>query len=204
MQAEQTAVSLPGERVAGTQTATGQTAAGHTLADPAGSSPEADTGAPGVGSPTPRLRARLGDFSSVVCLKAIIVGMEDILGVQATAISLTSAGRIRGKDVSGELGTSGAESLDQLARRLDEVLGAPGTRLCTVDRIERSGDSLLAYTSETVCSTGEEEGSDRKCTYTLGVVWGALEQVLDIKLRGSHVESVLRGASHDIFRFDPR
>ena len=48
-------------------------------------------------------RAELGEFSSVVCLKAIMTGMEDILGIQATAISLTSAGRIRGRNVIEQL-----------------------------------------------------------------------------------------------------
>ncbi len=150
------------------------------------------------------LRPELGDFSSVICLKAIIVGMEDILGVQATAIALTSAGRIRGKAVFEELGVGVGESLHTVAERLDSVLGLEGTRLCIVDRIEQDGDSLLVYTSETVCSAGEADGSDRKCTYTLGVVWGALEQVLDRKYRGTQVESVLRGAHHDIFRLAPR
>ena len=31
------------------------------------------------------------------------------------------------------------------------------------------------YTSETLCCTGEEEGSPRKCIYTLGTMWSALE-----------------------------
>ena len=151
-----------------------------------------------------RLREDLGDFSSVVCLKAIITGMEDILGVQATAVSLTSAGRIRGKTVFEELGVPKGESLDVVAARLNTILGCEGTRLCAVDRIERDGEVLLVSTRETVCSAGEEPGSDRKCTYTLGVVWGALEQVLDKRYRGTHVESVLRGGSHDVFRFEER
>ena len=150
------------------------------------------------------LRERLGDFSSVVCLKAIITGMEDLLGVQATAVSLTSAGRTRGKVVFDELGVGRDESLERVAERLDEILGVRGTRLCNVDGIEVDGDVLFVRTSETVCSAGEAEGSDRKCTYTLGVVWGALEQVLDRRLRGTHTESVLRGGTHDVFRFEDR
>lgn len=43
------------------------------------------------------LRKQLGDYSSIVCLKAIIVGMEDALGKKATAIALTAAGRNHGK-----------------------------------------------------------------------------------------------------------
>ena len=150
------------------------------------------------------LREELGDFSSVVCLKAIITGMEDILGVQATAVSLTSAGRLRGKAVFEEIGVSAEAPLESIAAALNAALGREGTRLCAIDAIESDGDALLARTRETVCSAGEIDGSDRKCTYTLGVVWGALECILGKRYRGTHVESVLRGGSHDVFRFEER
>lgn len=52
-------------------------------------------------------RDDLGEFSSVVCLKAIITGMEDALGDKATAIALISAGRTRGKKLAEELGLAG-------------------------------------------------------------------------------------------------
>ena len=53
------------------------------------------------------LRPNLGDFSSIVCFKAAIVGMEDALGDKATAIALTTAGRSRGRQLATELGLSG-------------------------------------------------------------------------------------------------
>ena len=146
-------------------------------------------------------REELGEFSSVVCVKAIITGMEDILGDQATAIALTNAGRIRGRGVAQGLETAGDEALGALARRLSEALGANGTRLCIVDGIEREGDEIVARTRETICSAGEPPGSERRCTYTLGVVWGALEHLLGTRLRGRHAGSVLRGDTHDVFRF---
>ena len=149
-------------------------------------------------------RSELGEFSSVVCLKAIMTGMEDILGIQATAISLTSAGRIRGRSVIEQLDNPSDINIDNLAESLNEVIGKSGTRLCIVDSIHSDGDAMIVLTSETVCSAGEEQGSDRKCTYTLGVVWGAVEQVLDRKYRATQTESVLRGGSHDVFRLEPR
>lgn len=147
------------------------------------------------------LRDELGDFSSVVCLKAIITGMEDILGEQATAIALTNAGKIRGRNVAAGLGAQGDEALGPLVDLLRAALGARGTRLCVLDSIEREDEGFVARTRETVCSAGEEPGSPRKCTYTLGVIWGALEQLLAVRLRGAHVASVLRGDDHDVFRF---
>ena len=147
------------------------------------------------------VRDELGDFSSVVCLKAIMTGMEDILGERATALALTNAGRIRGREVAAGLEREGDEALERLLARFSEALGAAGTRLCIVDAIEREGQELVARTRETVCSYGEPAGSERRCTYTLGVVWGALELLTGTRLRGRHVESVLRGATHDVFRF---
>ncbi len=38
------------------------------------------------------LRQTLGNFSSIVCFKAAIVGMEDALGERAAAIALIAAG----------------------------------------------------------------------------------------------------------------
>jgi hypothetical protein len=60
---------------------------------------------------------------------------------------------------------------------------------------------IKAYISESLCSAGEPQGSDRKCLFTLGAVWGVLEQVLGKRLHGSHTESVLQGSAYDIFEF---
>ncbi|MBF2063861.1 MAG: hydrocarbon-binding protein [Calothrix sp. C42_A2020_038] len=149
------------------------------------------------------LRPTLGDFSSIICFKAAIVGMEDALGEKATAIALTAAGRARGKQVANQLGLDASTmSLDDVANKLSYVLGKNGTRLCQIEKIITEGDTVKVYTSETLCSAGEPQGSERKCTYTLGAVWGVLEQTLGQRLQGKHTESVLRGGSYDVFEFN--
>ncbi|MBW4487953.1 MAG: hydrocarbon-binding protein [Trichocoleus desertorum ATA4-8-CV12] len=148
------------------------------------------------------LREELGNFSSIVCLKSIIVGMEDALGEKATAISLIAAGRARGKKLAAELGlVNSAVSLEDAASKMAYALGKDGTRLLVLDKVERTSDVIKVYVKETVCSAGEPQGSERKCTFTLGAVWGALEAVLSKRLQGKHTESVLRGGSHDVFEF---
>lgn len=147
-------------------------------------------------------RSELGEFGSVVCLKAIITGMEEALGDKATAISLIAAGRQRGKSLAEQLGLAGASiSMDELASKLTAALGKDGTRLCIVDKVEESADTYVAYTRETVCSAGESAGSTRECTFTLGAIQGALESVTGKRLRGKQTESVLRGGNHDVFEF---
>ena len=151
-----------------------------------------------------QLRPELGEFNSIVCFKAVITGMEDSLGEKATAIALIAAGRARGKKLVQELGLNNSQiSLDEAGSRLSQALGKDGTRLCKIDKIIEQGDAIQVYTSETVCSAGEPQGSSRSCTFTLGAVWGAIEQVTGKRLQGKHTESVLRGSSHDIFEFKP-
>jgi hypothetical protein len=147
-------------------------------------------------------RPTLGQYSSIVCFKAAITGMEEALGEKATAIALIAAGRERGKNLAKELGLSGStEDLSVIAAKLNEAVGANGTHLTAIDKIVKEGDMLKVYCSETVCSAGEAQGSDRKCTFTLGAVWGALIEITGKKLRGVHTESVLRGGANDVFEF---
>ncbi len=148
----------------------------------------------------PMTREKLGGFISIVCFKGVITGMEEALGERATSIALISAGRTRGKNLVTELGLAGSNpSLEDLASKLDFALGENGTRLCKVDKIEDNGDTIKVYTHETVCSAGEEQGSSRKCTYSMGAVCGAIETIQGKRYRPKHTESVLRGGTHDVF-----
>jgi predicted hydrocarbon binding protein len=150
------------------------------------------------------LRQELGELSSVVCFKAVVVGVEEALGDKAAAIALISAGRQRGKKLAEELSLtkkSEETSLPELTEKLRYALGKDGTRLCIVDKVIQEGEAYKVYTRETVCSAGEEEGSTRVCTFTLGAIQGFLEGFLGKRLRGQHTESVLRGGSHDVLEY---
>jgi predicted hydrocarbon binding protein len=147
-------------------------------------------------------RPTLGQFSSIVCFKSVITGMEEALGEKATAIALIAAGRERGKNVAKSLGLSGSNAdFATVAAQLNEAIGANGTHLTAIDKIVEEGGVIKVYCSETVCSAGEPQGSDRKCTFTMGAVWGAMSEVTGKKLRGVHTESVLRGGANDVFEF---
>ena len=150
------------------------------------------------------LREELGDFSSIVCLKAIVTGIEEALGEKAAAIALIAAGRQRGKKLAEDLGLAhkGAElALEDVIEKVRYTLGKDGTRLCVIDKIEQDGEAYKVYTRETVCSAGEPQGSSRQCTFTLGAIQGFLEAFLGKRLRGTQTESVLRGGNHDILEY---
>ncbi|MEQ9669238.1 hypothetical protein [Coleofasciculus sp. G2-EDA-02] len=150
------------------------------------------------------LRQELGDFSSIVCLKAIITGVEEALGDKATAIALISAGRQRGKQLAENLDLvdKGKEiSLADVTKKLQDALGKDGTRLCAIKKIFQEDEVYKVYTHETVCSAGEPQGSSRQCTFTMGAIQGFLEAFLGERLRGTQTESVLRGGTYDILEY---
>jgi hypothetical protein len=151
---------------------------------------------------TQPLRSELGDFSSIVCFKAVVVGVEEALGEKAAAIALISAGRARGKQLANQLGlTTNSVSLAAATALVNSALGKEGTCLCIVDQIVKDNDSIKVFCRETICSSGEAEGSSRTLTYTLGAIQGVLEQMTGRRLRGKQVESVLRGSTHDVLAF---
>ena len=152
----------------------------------------------------PVMRQELGDFSSVIFLKGIVVGLEESLGEKTAAIALIAAGRNQGKKIAHEVNVidnSTSWSLDEIREKINHVLGKEGSRLCIIDKIENEGEVYKVYTKETFCSSGELEGSSRKCTYTLGIIQGFLETVMAKRLQGKQTESVLRGYSHDLLEF---
>jgi predicted hydrocarbon binding protein len=150
------------------------------------------------------MRPELGEFSSIVCFKAVVVGTEEALGQKAAAIALIAAGRQRGKQLAEQLnlaGKGGDLSLEEVTEKVRYTLGKDGTRLCIIDKIAQEGEVYKVYTRETICSAGEEEGSSRQCTFTLGAIQGFLEAFLGKRLRGQHTESVLRGGTHDVLEY---
>lgn len=150
------------------------------------------------------LRKTLGDFSSIVCFKALVVGVEDTLGAQAAGVALKAAGRMRGKQLAQSLGFGAkAMSLPEVVQAMRAAIGADGTRLAHVDSIEQDGENYVVRLSETVCSAGEPPGSERQLTFTLGAVHGAVEVLTQKRFRGKQIGSVLRGDAHDVVELVP-
>lgn len=145
--------------------------------------------------------SELGEFSSIICFRAVVTGAEEALGEKAAMITLIAAGRIRGKQLAQQLGLV-VGATEDLVSELQKALGKDGTRLCIIDKIENASDSIKVYCRETICSAGEPEGSPRKLTFTLGAIQGVMEHVTGKRLRGKQIESVLRGGSHDVIKFE--
>ncbi len=151
------------------------------------------------------IREHLGDYSSIVCLKALVVGLEDILGEKGARANLVLAGRLRGRTIIQNLGLSNTDkALAEWSIAVKEAIGENGTRLCTIAKVEEENDILRIYLSETVCSAGEELGSERQLTFTLGAIQGAVEEATGKKFLAKQTGSVLRGQDYDIIDFQER
>jgi len=148
-----------------------------------------------------KLRTDLDDFMSIICFKAAIRGIEDILGKEGAAAAMIAAGRQRGRDVAEATQLTNAQPpVEGLADTLNQVFGEAGTKLCTIVGVEKREDGgFLVKTRETVCMSGEESGSDRTCTYTLGAVIGFMEAAFGASYRGEHVNRSTNGSETDDF-----
>jgi hypothetical protein len=150
-----------------------------------------------------QLRPELGDFNSIICFRALVSGLEEALGPKAALIATIAAGRARGKKLAAELGLAGTlPELEQASRVIGEALGPEGTKLCLIDKIEPIENGYQVYCRETICSAGEAQGSTTTLSFTLGAIQGALESMMSKRLRGTQIESVLRGGSYDVIKFE--
>lgn len=152
------------------------------------------------------VRAELGDFSSIICFRALVVGVEQTLGLRAAMVALRGAGRKRGHSLVESLGHKDSKPADpaDTAKALEAALGPNGTRLCGVDKMEIEDGKYRVYLRETICSADEPQGSTRELSFTFGAIQGAVESIYGVKLRGKQIGSVLRGQDHDIVEFIER
>jgi len=149
------------------------------------------------------LRPELGEFSSIVCFKAVVEGIEHALGVTAATVALKAAGRKRGHNLVASLGLTGqTENLERAAQQMAAALGPEGTRLCIIDGLEQEDERIRVFLRETICMAGEPEGTTRRCSFTFGAVHGALEALTGKKLRGKHTKTPLEDdVSAEVFEF---
>lgn len=149
-------------------------------------------------------RGTLGDFTSITCFKGLFTGLEDILGAEASSVVFIRAGRLRGQALVEDWGVGHLKiSLEKLGHLLDATFGHDGTRLCVIHGVVPSGQNIVVNLTETICSVNEPARSVRRCTFTLGAVWGALEAITGNKFLAQQTGSVLAGDQFDQFTFTP-
>lgn len=150
------------------------------------------------------LRPNIGDFASIICTKAIVVGVENALGERAAHVALINAGRARGRQIAEQAFGKVDMPLSDTVGPLNEAIGPQGTRLCIVENVEEVGTAIRVSLSETLCSAGEPQGSTRVLTFTMGAIQGAFEVLTGRPLKARQIESVLRGGRYDVIELNNR
>jgi len=151
------------------------------------------------------LRKELGNFNSIVCFRAIITGLESVMGKEATRGNLIRAGRLRGITVAKSLGLSKTDKpIHEWSALVADAIGINGTKLCTISKLEEGDGIYRVFLSDTICSADEEQGSTRELSFTQGAIQGAIEEVTGHRLSGEQTGSVLRGDEYDIVEFKIR
>lgn len=150
-----------------------------------------------------KLRSELGDFISIIGFRSLLKGLREAVGEKTALVVAIAAGRARGRELADSFGLAGKEpELDKITSCLQQALGINGTRFCLIDKIEAIDDGYRVYCRETIGSAGEAQGSTGKLTFTLGTIQGTLESIMNKRLRGKQVESVLLGGTHDVIEFE--
>jgi len=145
------------------------------------------------------LRKNLGDFNSIICFRAIVVGLEKIMGTEAARGNLIRAGKLRGAEVVQDLNLSKTDKpISEWLPIVAGAIGKEGTCLCELVRVEQKDNKFLVYLSDTICSADEEQGSDRKLSFTQGAILGAVEELTGHRMSSEQVGSILRGDDYDI------
>ncbi|MDH3326161.1 MAG: hypothetical protein OEM38_05520 [Gammaproteobacteria bacterium] len=151
------------------------------------------------------IRQGLGDFSSIVCFRSIVTGLEKVMGKDAARGNLIRAGRLRGIEIIKSLGLSNTDKpIAEWSTLVENAIGKNGTRLCTIAKIEENAGVYRVFLSDTICSANEEIGSERQLSFTQGAIQGALEEVTGHRLSGEQTGSILRGDDYDIADFKVR
>jgi predicted hydrocarbon binding protein len=68
-----------------------------------------------------------------------------------------------------------------------------------VEKVDEGEGKLRVHVREAVCSSGMPQGEPLICSYTLGAIWGAVEEVSGKRYQGKQVEFSTQGADHEVF-----
>lgn len=145
-------------------------------------------------------RTELGNEVNVICFQYLCHIVSDLAGRSP----IIAASRARGYDAmeaAGFLGNTRDGAV--MCENLNSVLGPEGTRLCLIHNvINKPNGGYTVELVECACSYGQTS-IEPACSYTLGVIIGAIQALTGIKMRGYETECQACGADTCIYEIDP-
>lgn len=150
------------------------------------------------------LRPQLGDFVNVMDYKALLDGIEENMGSKTAAVIILAAGRSYGKKIAKALGESDeTKDLPTVLKRLNTNLGEEGTRLCVIEEVSQQEAFIRVKVVEPIEMSGETVGSTRLCPFTMGVLGGFIDQVMQKRHQGRQVPVAEQINLQTEFEFTP-
>ncbi|KYC44230.1 hypothetical protein WA1_02315 [Scytonema hofmannii PCC 7110] len=150
------------------------------------------------------LRPMLGDFVNVIDFKALLDGIEENMGKKAAAIIISTAGRAYGKKIATMLGaTAETQDLTTVLKKLNKSLGMEGTRLCVIDEVTQQEGFIRVTIVEPLEMCGENANSERLCPFTLGILGGFIDQILQKRHQGRQIAVAEQAGLQTEFEFTP-
>lgn len=146
------------------------------------------------------IRPMLGSNVHLICFQYLCKITDDLTG----RAPIITASRSRGIDAMTANGLADISQDPQvLCDKLNQVLGASGTRLCAVNRITSKPNSgYEARLSECACSAGFVS-PEPACNYTLGVITGTIQTMTGMIMRGVETECQAMGVAKCVYQIDP-
>lgn len=144
-------------------------------------------------------RQELGSFMHAICFQYLRLYTEEVAG----RAPIVAAGRKRGADVIEGLGLMGKMTeASQIQAKLDQVLGAEGTKLCLIQSISHRADGgYEVRLIESACTLGQTS-SEPLCAFTLGVFVGAISALTGQRMTGKEVECQACGDPMCVYHID--
>ncbi|MEM8531979.1 MAG: 4-vinyl reductase [Chloroflexota bacterium] len=145
-------------------------------------------------------RPTLGNAVDVICFQYLCNIVSDLTGRSP----IIAASRARGYDAmntAGFLGSTRDSTI--MCEKLNSVLGPEGTHLCLIHTItNKPNGGYTVELSECACSYGQTS-IEPACSYTLGVIIGAVQAITNTRMQGRETECQSCGADTCIYEIDP-
>ena len=145
-------------------------------------------------------RPKLGQSVHLVCFQYSCTIVNRLTG----HAPIITASRARGNDAVEEHGLLNfTKDSGVMMEKLNGIFGEKGTRLCLIQSVtSKPNDGYTVKLTECACSYGQS-AEELACSYTLGVIIGAVQAITGVRMHGTETACQSCGADTCVYQIDP-
>jgi predicted ArsR family transcriptional regulator len=145
-------------------------------------------------------RPKLGQSVHLVCFQYFCAIVDRLTG----HAPIITASRARGNDAVEEAGLLNfTKDSGVILEKLNEVFGEKGTRLCLIQSVtSKPNGGYTIHLTECACSYGQK-AEEPACSYTLGVIIGAVQAITGVRMQGVETACQSCGADTCVYEIAP-